>query len=66
MAQADPKFDYTPLNTNIKARGASVAALRTALSTYNSTSYTSARLDAMTKDDLHYAVKLHSLSVTGV
>lgn len=43
-----------------------IAALKSALTTFNATSYSAARLHAMTYNDLAYAARLHSLSVVGL
>lgn len=43
-----------------------IAALKSALNTYNATSYTASRMMSMTKNDLIFACKTHSLSVTGL
>ena len=66
MAQYDLKGDTTPQNANRAATGPTVAAFRTALAAYNSTSYTSARLDTMSKRDMRYAARLHGLTVAGL
>lgn len=64
-AQPDLKSDITPKHPFVVA-GPTLSALETALSAYNSTSYSTARLAAMTKRDKIYAAKLHGLTVAGL
>lgn len=66
MPQHDLLNDVTPKNTNRPPVGPTVAALKSALSTYNSTSYPATYLNTATKNDLIYAAKLHGLSVAGL
>ena len=63
MARMDIVLDPTPQNALKPYRGPSVTALRTALTTYNATSYSVARLDDMTKNDMLYACRTHGLAV---
>jgi hypothetical protein len=42
---------------------ATIAQLKSALTAYNSTSYTPARMFTMTYNDLTYAARLHGLTV---
>ena len=44
----------------------SVSALRTRLTALNATSYTPARLDAMTENDMVYALRLASADSAGI
>lgn len=44
----------------------SVSALRARLTAINSTTFTAARLNAMTVNDMVYALRMHSADVAGV
>jgi hypothetical protein len=66
MAINDIKADVTPVNTKRPAAKPIVSALRTALNTYNATSYSTTRLNAMTKLDMLNAARIHGLTVDGV
>lgn len=66
MPDFDIKADKVPQNGNKPPVGPTIAGLKSALSTYNSTSYSAARLLSMTKTDLIYAARLHGLSVNGL
>lgn len=67
MAVNDPTYDYTPVLTNRGDRGPSVTALRAAIAGSGvAASYPSRVLDAMTKDDLIFVCKTHSIAVTGL
>lgn len=65
MANADTRVDYLPKNYNVLPTGPSIAQYRTALAAYNSTSYSSTRLDTMTERDMRYALDVHGIAVTG-
>ena len=65
--QADPVYDYTPVLVNRSDRGPSVAALKAAISGSGvSASYPAATMQTMTKDDLIFVCKTHSIAVTGM
>lgn len=67
MANFDIKYDTAPQNSLRQARGPKISDLRTALAAVNGgLSYTADRLNAMTKNDMISAVRLHSLTVAGV
>lgn len=66
MANYDIKYDTAPANTFGKPRGPKISDLRSALTTFSSTTYTADRLNAMTKNDMIHAVNLHGLTVAGV
>lgn len=66
MADHDPREDITPKNNLHVPRRPTVAALKAALTTHNATSYSAARLQSMTYNDLVYAARQHSLSVVGL
>lgn len=57
-----PALTTTPVNT----LRPTVAALKAALTAFNSTSYSTARMHTMSYNDLVYAARLHSLSVVGL
>lgn len=68
MADYDIRTTTTPAQP-FPSRGwrkPTIAAMKTALDTYNSTSYTAARMLTMTYNDLLYACQLHGLSVVGI
>lgn len=65
--QADPTYDYTPVLVNRGDRGPSVAALKAAISGSGvAASYPAAVMQTMTKDDLIFVCKTHSIAVTGM
>jgi hypothetical protein len=67
MADFDIPNDTVPQNPTKRAyTKPTIAAMKTALDTYNSTSYTAARMLSMTENDLLYACRLHGLTVTGL
>lgn len=66
MANFDITHDTTPANPRRRPKGPSIANLRTALSTFSGTSYTSDRLNAMSKNDMIHAASIHGLSVAGL
>lgn len=66
MANFDIKSDTTPKNNAVPPVGPSITALRSALSTFNATSYSNDRLDAMSENDMVYAARVHGLTVAGV
>lgn len=66
MATGDFYNDKTPQLQYKVSTAPTITALRTALSTFNSTSYSTPRLDTMTENDMIYAARLHGLSVTGL
>jgi cytoplasmic iron level regulating protein YaaA (DUF328/UPF0246 family) len=47
----------------MEVKSPKVSSLRTALTAYNGTSYSAARLDDMTKNDMIYAARIHGLTV---
>lgn len=66
MANHDVLNDVAPVNALKRPSKPTVSALRTALNTYSATSYSTDRLNAMTKNDMVYAARLHGLTVDGV
>lgn len=66
MANHDVRNGVAPVNVLKRPTSPTVAALRTALSGHSATSYTSARLDAMTLNDMISAARIHGLSVAGL
>ena len=66
MPAFDIKYDTAPQNPFSKPRGPQISAMKTALSTYNSTSYTADRMNQMSKGDLVYACQIHGLTVAGL
>lgn len=65
MAIQDVK-NVTPVNTKRPTSKPTVEALRTALNTFNATSYSTVRLNAMTKLDMFNAARIHGLTVDGL
>lgn len=61
MANFDVKNDVAPKNQFKPPSSPTIAALRTALTTFSATSYTADRLNAMTENDMIYAARLHGL-----
>lgn len=69
MADFHVKSDTVPALgalSSVSTLRPTVAALKTALTAFNSTSYSAARMHTMTYNDLVYAARLHSLSVVGL
>ncbi len=66
MPAFDQRYDTLPQNKNSKPRGPSIANLKSALTTYNSTSYSADRLNQMTMNDLVSACVVHGLTVAGL
>lgn len=67
MAPAfDQRYDTQPQNRNGRPRGPKISDLKTALSTYSSSTYTADRLNQMTYNDLIHACVVHGLTVTGL
>lgn len=66
MANHDIKADTTPANSNMPPWKPTVAALRTALSTFNATTFSADRLNAMSKNDMIYAARVSGLTVDGL
>ena len=66
MAHADLFNDVTPQKVFRPVKGAKVADLKAALTTFSATSYPAAVTQAMTRQDLIYAARLHGLSVNGL
>lgn len=65
--QNDVQYDYTPAMANRSERGPSVAALKAAISGSGvAASYPTATMQTMTKDDLIFVCKTHSIAVTGL
>ena len=66
MPAFDIKYDTLPQNRATKPRGPSIANLKAALTTYNSTSYTADRMNGMSENDLISACVIHNLTVAGL
>lgn len=66
MPVFDIKYDTTPQNAFGKPRGPKITDLKSALDTYDSTSYTATRMNQMSKGDLVYACQVHGLTVAGL
>jgi hypothetical protein len=67
MANHDVKNDVTPLLQFKPISEPTISELRTALLTVNGgASYTAERLNTMTRNDMIYAARVHSLSVNGL
>lgn len=67
MANHDVRNDVAPVNVLKRPSKPTISALRTALLTVNSgNSYPAYRLDAMTRNDMISAARLHSLTVDGL
>lgn len=64
MATTDIYNDVAPHNEYRKFQGPTIEELRTALSTFSGTTYTSSVLDGMTKQDMIYACRVNNLTVT--
>ena len=60
------KYDTQPQSVSASPRGPKISDMRTALNTYNATSYSTARLDQLSENDLIYACRLHNLTVGGL
>ena len=68
MPNFDVRNDTTPI-MKYAGRGAekpTIAAMKSALTTHNATSYTATRMNTMTYNDLLYACQEHGLSVVGI
>lgn len=65
MAIQDVK-NVTPVQTRKPTHKPTVEALRTALTTFSATSYSTTRLNAMTKLDMINAARIHGLTVDGL
>jgi hypothetical protein len=63
MAYHDVYLDPTPQNALKPMADPKVTSLRSALLAYNATSYSQARLNDMTKNDMMHAAKLHGLAI---
>ena len=66
MAEYDVINDPTPQNKFKKPSAPTVAALKSALTTFSATSYTPARLQTMNENDLIFACRSHGLTVVGL
>ena len=66
MPAFDIRYNTTPANRASRPRGPSLVNLKAALTTYNATSYTAARMNQMSKNDLIHACTLHGLTVNGL
>tara|TARA_R110002020_G_scaffold404912_1_gene614976 strand:+ start:16297 stop:16497 length:201 start_codon:yes stop_codon:yes gene_type:complete len=66
MPDFDIKYGTVPANTAVRPRGPSIANLKAALTTFNATSYSAARLNTMSKNDLISACITHGLTVAGL
>jgi len=62
----DIRYDTAPSNRASRPRGPSIANLKSALSTFSSTSYTAGRMNGMSKNDLISACVVHGLAVPGL
>lgn len=66
MANHDIRNDVEPTQVLKMPSLPTISALRTALDTHSSTSYSSDRLNAMSKNDMISAARLHGLTVAGL
>lgn len=66
MPAFDQRYDTAPQNKQTRPRGPKITDLKTALTTFSSTSYTADRLNQMSYNDLVYACQTHNLTVTGL
>lgn len=67
MAVFDIKYDTQPRNVFSVPRGPKISDMRTALAAVNGgLSYTADRLNAMTKNDMISACRIHNLTVGGL
>lgn len=66
MANHDIRNDVAPAQTLKRPSLPTVAALRTALNTHSATSYSTDRLNGMSKNDMISAARTHGLSVAGL
>ena len=66
MPAFDILYNTAPANQASRPRGPSLVNLKAALTTYNATSYTAARMNQMSKNDLILACTLHGLTVSGL
>jgi len=62
----DIRYNTTPASLASRPRGPSLVNLKAALTTYSATSYTAARMNQMSKNDLIHACALHGLTVNGL
>lgn len=63
MADFDIYNDKLPQRKNNADRKPTIGQLKAALTAFNATSYSPARLNAMTENDLMNAIRVHSLTV---
>jgi hypothetical protein len=63
MANHDVYYDVTPQMVYKKVKSPRISSLRTALTAYNGTYFTAARLDGMLNNDMEYAARLAGLVV---
>lgn len=63
MADFDIKNDVQPKRKNNGVVAPTIAQLKAALTAFNATSYSPARLLAMTENDLLNAIRVHGLTV---
>lgn len=66
MAEFDVKNDVVPNNKVRPPSAPTISAMRSALSTFNSTTFSAARLNSMTELDMVKACRDNSLSVAGL
>lgn len=66
MAQFDVQNDTTPHNPLVVNTKPTIAAMRTALNTFSSTTYPSNILDYMTENDMVKACVDNGLTVSGL
>lgn len=67
MANHDVRNDVAPVNALKRPSLPTISAMRTALATVNSgNSYTAARMNSMSRNDMISACRAHSLSVAGL
>lgn len=63
MADFDIYNDVQPQRKNNADRKPTIAQLKAALTAFNSTSYSAARLNAMTENDMMNAIRVHGLTI---
>lgn len=66
MPNYDVKNDVTPVQPFDPPHLPTISAMRTALSTFSATSYSTDRLNTMTELDMLYACRVHNLTVAGL
>lgn len=66
MPVFDQRYDTAPQNKSARPRGPKISDLKAALTTFNSTTYTTDRLNQMSYNDLVYACNAHNLTVAGL